>query len=168
MNGFSPAVGVAVTLWLLLAAASAAAQPAESASEDLTVVLDVTSDLATCNLQSATRVTLETLTHSEDDWVGKCVKVGGFWWGRALFQNGRDPRTVEYSQFADALSSRRIGLYLPDELRKRTPEHPRASTAVGIVGDCELLGRGAVMVMGYCHYTAGTYLAVSEMRKSGE
>lgn len=33
---------------------------------------------------------------------------------------------------------------------------------VGIVGNCSSLGRGAVMVMGYCHYVGGPYLAIAE------
>jgi hypothetical protein len=150
---------------LVLVAAEALAQPVDRAAEELEIVLNVTANTSNCNLQSASRVKLESLTRGGEKWIGRCVKVDGVWAGRALFLNAGDLSRARYPQSDEKLGPRRVGLYLPDELRERAPVHGRSATAVGVVGDCETLSRGALMVMGYCHYTDGPYIAVSEMRR---
>lgn len=116
-----------------------------------------------CNLKLATKVDLLTLAKEPQNWAGRCVAVDGYWHFRALFASPRDARN--YSQSNDELSARRVGIYGTEELLSSAPRKPAAYTAVGIAGQCETLGEGAIMVMGYCHYTGGPYIAVAEMRR---
>jgi hypothetical protein len=61
------------------------------------------------------------------------------------------------------MKQRRPGLY---GLAKISTEHPVKSgryDVVGTVGDCERLANRALMVSGYCHYTDGPYIAVSQL-----
>ena len=159
-------IRVVVAASVASAAWYAEAQPAERATQELSIVFNVDGDSRACSAESATQVTLESLVSGGEQWVGRCVRVDGFWSGRALFREAADPQRAQYPQSGDELSDRRVGLYLPDRLLRRAPDRPRSSTAVGVVGDCEILTRGALMVMGYCHYTSGPYIAVSEMLRT--
>ncbi|MET3528047.1 hypothetical protein [Phenylobacterium koreense] len=165
MKGYLLLGRIILAAGLAQVAAEALAQPADRAMEEPKIVLNVTANPSDCNLQSASRVKLESLTRGGEKWIGRCVKVDGVWSGRALFLNAGDLNRARYPQSDDKLGPRRVGLYLPDELLESAPAHGRSATAVGVVGDCETLSRGALMVMGYCHYTDGPYIAVSEMRK---
>jgi len=108
-------------------------------------------------------VDVRTIASHPEEWTGKCVAVDGYWQLRALFAQRRDARS-SYSMSNTAVRDRRIGIYGSDRLLAAAPRSPAAYTAVGIVGQCEQLWAEAVMVMGYCHYTGGPYLAVAEMK----
>ena len=116
-----------------------------------------------CNLNVAEKVTLEALTRKPDDWAGKCVAVSGYWYGRALFESPSDARK-KYSQSSVKLGGHRIGIYGREEVLKAGPKRPKRFDAVGVANTCERLWDGAMMVMGYCHYTGGPIIAVAEMR----
>jgi hypothetical protein len=116
-----------------------------------------------CNLALATRTSLESLIN-EPQWEGKCVAVDGYWRQRALFATASDARRRS-SPLGDKLRARRVGIYGTDELLTSAPLTGVAYTAIGIAGQCDTLTDGAIMVMGYCHYIGGPYIAVSEMRR---
>lgn len=149
---------------LTVALSSVAAQV--NASQEDVVIFSHTADPEKCNLGNATQTDLLTLATDGKAWEGKCVKVRGYWARNALYSRARDTVQVRYPAMNEKLKARRIGLYVPERLQKEVPEHPRRYTAVGIVGDCTTLGQGVIMVMGYCHYTRGTYMAVSQMQRN--
>jgi hypothetical protein len=117
-----------------------------------------------CNRALATKVPLAELIQNPEIWSGKCVAVDGFWRYRALFSTARDANRRQ-SQSGTEVAGQRIGIYGTDALLASAPHRPAAYLAVGIAGQCETLGDGAIMVMGYCHYTDGPYLAVAEMHR---
>ena len=95
---------------------------------------------------------------------GRCVAVHGYLSGHALFATRTDAR-ARRAPSTRALEGRRIGLYgLAKALPKGAPREG-SYEIVGIVGDCERLSAGGVAVMGYCHYTDGPYVAVSELKR---
>jgi hypothetical protein len=151
-------------LALALGAQTASADlPKAAEPNDFYVINDVWADKSKCNLGNARRIELSALANEHSALVGKCVAVTGYLSGRALFISKADSRT-RYAQSADSLKLRRLGLY---GLAKASPDYPvksRRYEVVGTVGDCERLGDGTAMVMGYCHYTNGPYVAVSELQ----
>ena len=145
-------------------AATHSAEPLGPAQQEDSFLVTVAARPDKCNLTLATKVDLLTLVKRPTAWMGRCVAVDGYWQGRALFGRPRDARS-RYAQSNRALRKRRVGIYGTDELMRTTPHAAAAYTAAGIVGDCEALWAGALMVMGYCHYTGGPYIAVAEMRR---
>jgi hypothetical protein len=117
-----------------------------------------------CNLAMATNMPLAELIQNPEKWSSKCVAVDGFWRYRALFSTARDANRRQ-SQSGTEVAGRRIGIYGTDALLGSAPHRPAAYLAVDIAGRCETLGDGAIMVMGYCHYTGGPYLAAAEMHR---
>jgi hypothetical protein len=142
---------------------AASALPKAAQTDELYVINDIWADKAKCHLGNARRIELSALANEYLAFVGKCVAVSGYLSGRSLFLSKVESRT-SYAQSANRLKLRRLGLY---GLAKASPADPvksRRYVAVGTVGACERLSAGADMVMGYCHYTDGPYVAVSELR----
>lgn len=162
---------VTATLALLLAWSVAAANaqddqpaPPDAAESDFSIVTDVFGNKDRCNVRNARRVAFDQLARGDAALHGECVAVSGYQSGRALFATRRDAQ-VRFASSAQKLDGRRVGLY---GLSKVLPENaPRIAfyTVVGTVGGCERLEAGRAMVMGYCHYTSGPYLAVSELQR---
>lgn len=149
---------------LASAALIQSAPPADAQQEEPYVVMWVAARPESCNLAAATTASFEELVTDPERWEGKCVAVGGFWQEQALFAIARDARRG-HAQSTNALSGRRVGIYGTEELLASAPRTPVAYTAVGIAGQCDSLAEGAIMVMGYCHYTGGPYIAVAEMHR---
>lgn len=153
-------------MFSLLSLALAAAPPSEAptaSADDLSIVAWVAARPEDCNIGVAKEVTLEALLRRPDDWVGECVAVSGYWYGRALFKSPADARQRN-SQSSDELEGYRVGIYGRPEDVEATPDRPERFVAVGIANTCERLWDGAMMVMGYCHYTGGPIIAVAELR----
>lgn len=159
MSGF-----VALMLTVVFTAVSQTIAPAATEEEEPVVVFTVATRPEKCNLSLATKVDLLTLAMEPQKWTGRCVAVDGFWQHRALFAASRDTHK-RYAQSNEALRGRRVGIYGTEELLSSAPRTPVPYTAIGIVGQCKTLGEGPIMVMGYCHYTYGPYIAVAEMRQ---
>ncbi|HEY0012345.1 MAG TPA: hypothetical protein VGB79_05775 [Allosphingosinicella sp.] len=128
------------------------------------MILGVSARPERCNLALATRTSLRALIAEPQRWEGKCVAVDGYWRHRALFATARDARR-RYAQSSERSSGRRVGIYGTQALLASAPGTPAAYTAIGIAGQCDTLAEGAMMVMGYCHYTGGPYIAIAEMRR---
>lgn len=147
--------------WL---AAAAADPPAEAPAEDaFTVIVDISADPARCHAGNALRVKFEALARGRADLQGKCVQAAGFLSGRALFASPAEAR-VRSAESTRELKGQRVGLY---GLGKASPQGMPSRgfyRVVGTVGDCSQLDENA-MVMGYCHYTGGPYVAVSQIRR---
>ena len=150
---------------LAMSAQSVSATPPQPAqADDEYIINDVWADKSKCNLGNAERIDLAALTAGPSALLGRCVVVNGYLSGRALFLSKADSRT-RYAQSTDVLKLRRLGLYGLEKASPAMPTKPGPHEIVGTVGDCERLGDGAIMVMGYCHYTSGLYVAVSELRR---
>lgn len=119
------------------------------------------SDPSECNQKVARTVSFNALVADYKTLRGECVQVEGYWKGRALFSSAQLAR-ARRSVMSDHLRSKRVGIYAQWEKVGEPPERPRRTTFVGRVGDCETQWPGATMVMGYCHYTGGPILLVSE------
>ena len=151
---------------LLFAATLQSAWPVTMArAQQLYAIRPAPPPATKCSLARAKRVNLRTLAAEPDKWMGKCVALDGYWEGPAIFDDvgGRRP---QYARSMDVPADRRVGIYGNDKLWASAPTRPVAITAVGVAGRCEGLARGDnVMVLGYCHYTGGAYLAATEMRR---
>lgn len=158
LSSLTLASAVAVT------SAFQATPPAATEEEEPYVLMSLAARQEKCNLALATKVDLPGLINEPQKWTGRCIAIDGYWHGRALFASRKDALRP-YAQSNDALNKRRVGLYGTKELLSSAPRAPLAYTAVGIAGECEALGEGAIMVMGYCHYTGGPYIALAEMRR---
>ena len=139
------------------------ASPAAEAPEGDLVITDVFGNRERCNAGNARRVDFERLASGDGTLHGQCVAVSGYRWERALFVTRADSR-IRYAQSADSLEGRRVGLYGLSSVLSDDAPRGGFYRVVGIVGDCDRLGGGGMM-MGYCHYTSGPYLAVSELRR---
>ena len=149
-------------LAIAVAASPQADNPADTQNND-TIIIGLAAQPDACNFSIAKKVKLEGLVRKPGEWAGKCVAVTGYWQGRALFEDRADARK-KYAQSSDELDGQRIGIYAQDEVLEAAPKRAKPFTAVGIAGTCEQLWDGAIMVMGYCHYTGGPFIAVAEMR----
>lgn len=148
--------GVAV----IVVATIATAQTADGSPRD-EFIMNAWSDPADCNLAVAKSVSFSVLAADVGGLVGQCVAVEGFWSGRALFGSKREART-RLSNTNDRLRGKRIGIYAQWESIGEPPDRPAGTMFVGRVGQCETQWPGAMMVMGYCHYTGGPILLVAE------
>lgn len=138
--------------------------PAGAEQQEPHIVVSVAAEHGRCNASSATKVRLQAMAREPRRWEGKCVAVDGYWQQRALFSAARDARK-RYAQSNNSVSPRRVGIYGTERVLASAPRTAAAYTAIGIAGRCETLAEGAIMVMGYCHYTGGPYIAVAEMHR---
>jgi hypothetical protein len=155
------------SLFSLLVGVSAfsfqAAPPAAAENEPIrdVIIMNAWIDPANCNRVNAKPVTFSELTAEVDRFKGECVAVRGYRTGRALFRSARDARSHR-SNTSEKLQGRRIGLYAQWELIGESSEKATQSLFVGRVGACETQWPDVIMVMGYCHYTSGPILLVSQ------
>ena len=152
-----------VTCALVAITNTAEAQDSDAPSEE--IIMGAWSNPAECNRANAWRMSFTQFLASYKGRQGTCVAVEGFWYGRALFKASKDGRTSK-SNTSRNLRKKRIGLYARSELLEAAPAKPERYLFVGRVGECETQWPGAMMIMGYCHYTGGPILLVSEAVKS--
>lgn len=152
----SPLLSFAIT-------AALQAETPTTPSDDGTIIMSVAAQPENCNVRVAKELALEALIKRPDQWAGQCVAVTGYWFGRALFRTPLEARQ-RYSQSSHELDGRRVGIYGREEVLKSAPKRLGLFIAVGVANTCEGLSEGAIMLMGYCHYTGGPIIAVAEMR----
>jgi len=157
---FGRLVTTIATVAALTGAPGISAQTAdEPPSEEF--IMNAWSDPADCNLANAKRVSFSALAAKPMGLIGKCVAVEGYWSGRALFGSTQDAKTSR-SNTSDRLRGKRIGIYAQWEIVGEPPNRPTRTLFVGRAGQCETQWPSATMVMGYCHYTGGSMLLVSQ------
>lgn len=152
-------------LLIVATASSGTAAPVQTVadpagSED--VILGAWSDPAKCNRANAVRLSFDAVLKRGDKLNGTCVAVEGFWAGRALFGEASQGN-ARSSNSTRSLHGHRIGIYARDQILEHAPQRAARYTIVGIVGQCETEWPGAMMVLGYCHYTGGPFLKASEV-----
>jgi hypothetical protein len=125
------------------------------------VITAAWADPSKCNVSNAPPVTFREAVQSGDRLNGKCIAVEGFWIGRALFERASDGNK-EKSTVSKALEGRRIGLYGTEAILDDAPERSAPYRLVGIYGHCETEWPNAMLVLGYCHYTDGPILKLSQ------
>ncbi len=145
---------------MLLAAGQVAAQDEDEVSEDV-FIMGAWVDPADCNQQNAQLVSFSTLASDFQTMLGACVAVDGYWSGRALFSSAKAANS-DRSNVSRRLRQQRVGLYAQWDAIGEPPDNPTRTTFAGRVGECESQWPGAMMVMGYCHYTGGPILLVSQ------
>jgi hypothetical protein len=151
-----------MTLAAALAPAPQATPPAPAEQDGLYIVTTMAAHPDHCNLAVAAKVDLPDLVREPGNWLDKCVAVTGYWQGRALFVSPPKERRMDWGE---AWEGRRVGIYGTKRLLSSAPLRPRAYTAVGVVGLCESFRQEAVMIMGYCHYSDGPYIALAQMHR---
>jgi hypothetical protein len=153
---------IAITVFLCLPHAIFAeeAKPAEADSAG-EIITDMWSNPATCSLATARAVTIDQLVAQSETLRGTCVAVSGYWQGRAIFKSDKEARK-DGSNSEKAFAGGRVGLYGYKVLEAQRAARGRY-TAVGMAGDCASVVRGTIMVMGYCHYTSGPFIALSQL-----
>lgn|SRR3989344_6028356 len=150
-----------VAIAMLCNSSGILAQETNQAPDEEFFVTGAWSDPSECNQKVARAVSFDTLMADYITLRGERVRVEGYWKGRALFGSAQ-PARARRAVISDHLRSKRLGIYAQWEKVGGPPERPRRTTFIGIVGDCETQWPGATMVMGYCHYTGGPILLVSE------
>ena len=141
-----------------------AAQDAAPAPQDV-FIMNAWSDPDECNFENAKRVLFADLVADADSFSEDCVAVEGYWRERALFSSQKHAK-IRRSSTSKRLRGKRIGLYAQWELVGDPPQRPKRSIFVGRVGQCETQWPEAMMVMGYCHYTGGPILLVSQVQSA--
>jgi hypothetical protein len=149
----------------LTAQTADAALPKAAEPNEFYVINDTWADKSKCNRGNAEQIELSTLANDHSAFIGRCVAVTGYLSGSALFPSKDESRT-RYAQSAESLKLRRVGLYGLAKASPNAPVKSRRYVVVGLVGDCERLSDSTGMVMGYCHYTNGPYVAVSEFQSA--
>ncbi|MDC0887234.1 hypothetical protein OAS19_05540 [Altererythrobacter sp.] len=140
------------------------AQDADPAPRD-EFIMNAWSDPLDCNINNAKPVLFSDLATDVQELLGECVAVEGYWTGRALFKSAKQAN-MRLSNVTRRLNGKRVGLYAQWEQVGEPPDEPTLKVIVGRVGQCETQWPGAMMVMGYCHYTGGPILLVSQVRSA--
>ena len=145
----------------IFAAPPVLAQEADASAGE-TIIMNAWTNSEDCNRENATELSFSKVAEDADVLIGQCVTLAGYWYGRGLFRIENDALR-KGSLFTPGLRGRRVGLYANWELVGDPPSKPRWQRFVGRVGRCETQWPGAMMVMGFCHYTGGAILLVSEV-----
>lgn len=148
-------------MWIACPISVAAQVPASPNDGSGDIVISAWADPETCNIQNATAMNVKEALSRADSLVGQCIAVDGYWSGRAVFSSASDGNQRRSNSVA-ALSSQRIGVYGTERMLYIAPRKARRYKLVGIFGRCETEWPGAMMVMGYCHYTSGPILKLSQ------
>ena len=139
---------------------------AQDDGEAGSVLMNAWADPAACNLENAAPVSFAQLASGDGGLTGACVVIDGYQMDRALFADLRDARSRRVAT-AESLSRKRVGLYADWTKVGNSPDEPERVRVVGEAGRCETQWPEALMVMGYCHYTGGPILIVSEIYQAG-
>jgi hypothetical protein len=154
-----------VCLTLLLGSATATATDGEPQGNANTktddIITSAWADPDSCNIESAMPASIDDVHANSSALEGKCIAVRGFWRGVALFERQPDARKPKSISRED-LHTRMVGVYARDEILASAPRRATRTTIVGILRRCETAWPGAVMVMGYCHYSTGPFLLASQ------
>lgn len=153
---------VLIASTLLLIASPAFAQEVE---EDWYVVTD-TAAPAGCTPESARPISFaEVMSGSLEGPALECVTVEGLW-AVTAFHDGKEGFYADRGS-SWMPSSTRLGVYGWRD-RIDPPDRPTPARLTGRIGDCEQFGGPDVMmVMGYCHYVRGRFIALGQATADG-
>lgn len=160
----------ALSVALLAASTAPEASPGEGPDgppgrgDDFQIILNFAPAAGWCAPEATMDIELDVLLPDFDDHVGKCVSTEGYLKSRALFFRKSDLRRRHPSSNR-ASASRRIGLYGGNDLLRTAAELDAKRVRVtGIVFSCADLGEPGDLVLGYCHYSGGPFIALTAVR----
>jgi hypothetical protein len=157
-------ISVAIAALTFQPAMSAAQSDRQPATDE--IVINEWANKEACNSSNAERVSFAELSSGTNIAKGRCVAVEGFQKNRALFDSVRHAKSRR-SANSEKLRGKRVGLYADWESFGDPFSKPERVRVLGLVGECETQWPGAMMLMGYCHYTGGPILLVSELTRLG-
>jgi len=149
-------------LGLQVYSASAQAEPTGTSNSD-EIILGASLDSAECSLETATPISFEAAANAHSDLDGKCIALSGYWVGRAIFATSKEANSQRPNS-SRRLAQRRVGIYGSERMLAIAPTTAKRYTVSGKVEHCETAWPGAMMVLGYCHYTGGPFVIISEAR----
>jgi len=138
---------------------------APSTTEDLSdqIITGARGDPTKCNLTNASPLPFIDAARDGGGQNAACVSITAYWKGGAIFANEADA-DIAKSAVTPTLKGRRIGIYADEQTFKMAPRRPKPFTIVGLYASCKTEWSGALMVMGYCHFSDGPFLKVSQTR----
>ncbi len=159
---------------LPVALVAASAGPAASMGEgpndppdrvdDYQIILSYAPAAGSCAPEATQVIDLSDLLSDIDDHVGSCVSTEGYVKARALFFRKSDLRR-KYPSSNRASAGRRIGLYGGEDMLRAASQLDAKSVRVtGIVYSCADLGEPGDLVLGYCHYSGGPFIGLTDIR----
>lgn len=137
------------------------------AKEDLSdqIITGAWGDPTKCNLTNASPIPFMNAARDEEAVSGACVSITGYWKGGAIYANEADANLAK-SVVTSKLKGRRVGIYADERTFAKAPRHTTPFTVVGTYASCKTEWPGAMMVLGYCHFSDGPFLKVSETRRA--
>lgn len=157
------ALTVTTALTLLLGLTAPIFAQTKNQNEDLSdqIILGTWGDPAKCNASNARSISFADAARGIGVSRGDCVAVNGYWAGRALFSSIVDANTKR-STTSDALEGHRVGIYADERMFDIAPRRPKPFKIIGLYASCKTEWVGAMMVLGYCHFSDGPFLKVAQ------
>jgi len=136
-----------------------------SAKEDLSdqIITGAWGDPTKCDLTNASPIPFMDAARDGGAASGACVSVTAYWKGGAIYANAADANIAK-SVVTSKLVGRRVGIYANERIFDKAPRHPTPFTVAGTYASCKTEWPGAMMVLGYCHFSDGPFLKVSQTR----
>lgn len=125
------------------------------------VIFGAWSDAAKCNASNARPISFTDAAQGNGVSRGDCISVTGYWAGRALFASVAEANTKR-STTSEALEGRRVGIYADEHMFDIAPRRPKPFKIIGFYASCKTEWPGAMMVLGYCHFSEGPFLKVAQ------
>lgn len=137
------------------------------AKEDLSdqIITGAWADPTKCNLTNASPIPFMDAARDAGTASGACVSITGYWKGGAIYANEADANLAK-SVVTSKLKGRRVGIYADERTFAKAPRYPTPSTVIGTYASCKTEWPGAMMVLGYCHFSDGPFLKVSETQRA--
>jgi hypothetical protein len=148
-------------LGALAATTAIDAQDGKDADSGDEFITSAWADPAVCNRNTARRVTVSDVTEGRPIRDGTCVAIEGYWRRRAIYASKADA-DGKGADFGKGATWRRVGLYGKFEMLEAAPEKAQPYLLVGVLSRCRTLAAGATMIMGYCHFSDGPILLLSQ------
>lgn len=132
-------------------------------AEDLRdqIITGAWGDPTKCNFTNASPILFVDAARDDGAISGTCVSIIAYWKGGAIYANKADA-DIAKSVVTSRLRGRRVGIYADERTFEKAPRHPTPFTVVGTYASCKTEWPGAMMVLGYCHFSDGPFLKVSQ------
>lgn len=133
-------------------------------NENPVFIMNAWSTPEKCNAGNAIEVRLRYAIAHQSEFLGKCIKTKGYYYGRALFLNLEDME-VTYPSLNRSVASRRVGILAKvehlDDLIDNNLDHK--VEFIGEFTTCAQIATnlGGFFMGSYCHYTGGPTILVA-------
>jgi hypothetical protein len=131
--------------------------------EDLSnqIIIGASGNPIKCNSSNARQITFADAATMTDIRSGDCVAVVAYWKGRALFASSADANSKK-SMVSKALEGHRVGIYGSERMLDIAPRAAQPFKIVGSYASCKTEWPGAMLVLGYCHFSDGPFLKITQ------